>query len=74
MQLLERITFEQGKRSGQPCVRGVRITVSDVLELLADGMTPQEVVKQLPLLEFDDVRACLMFAAEQMTHLTTLAK
>ncbi|HEX8324640.1 MAG TPA: DUF433 domain-containing protein [Tepidisphaeraceae bacterium] len=74
MNLIERITIEPGKRSGQPCVRRMRVTVSDVLELLADGLTPAEVVEQLPWLEPDDVRACLMYAAERMSHPTTLAQ
>mgnify|MGYP002759392460 CR=1 FL=1 len=68
MDLLERITIEPGKRGGRPCIRQLRVTVTDVLELLADGMTPDEVVAQLPYLEVDDVRACLMYAARYLDH------
>ncbi|MGH7214192.1 MAG: DUF433 domain-containing protein [Tepidisphaeraceae bacterium] len=68
MELLERITVEPGKRGGRPCVRGIRITVSDVLELLARGLTAADVLKQMPDLEPDDVRACLAYAARYMDH------
>jgi uncharacterized protein (DUF433 family) len=68
MELLERITIEPGKRGGRPCIRGLRVTVSDVLELLSNGLTPQEVVKQLPYLEPDDVRASLAYAAKYLDH------
>jgi uncharacterized protein (DUF433 family) len=68
MELLERITVESGKRGGRPCVRGIRITVSDVLELLADGATHEQVLKQMPDLEPDDIRACLNYAARYIDH------
>jgi uncharacterized protein (DUF433 family) len=68
MTYLERITVEPGKRGGRPCVRGLRITVTDVLELLAQGLSPDDVLKQMPDLEPDDVRACLAFAARYMDH------
>ncbi|HLL89172.1 MAG TPA: DUF433 domain-containing protein [Tepidisphaeraceae bacterium] len=68
MELLERITVEPGKRGGRPCIRGIRITISDVLELLANGLTPDEVLKQMPDLELDDVRACLAYAARYIDH------
>ena len=68
MGLLDRITIEPGKRGGRPCVRGIRITVSDVLELLAQGMTAADVLNQMPDLEADDVRACLAYAARYMDH------
>ncbi len=55
----EVITVEPDKRSGKPCIRGMRVTVSDVLEYLASGMTPEEVVKEFPYLTLDDIRACL---------------
>lgn len=57
------ITIEPGKRSGQPCVRGMRITVRDVLEYLAGGMTVDEVLADFPELTRDDIRACLTYAA-----------
>jgi len=58
------ITFEPGKRSGQPCIRGLRITVYDVLSYLAAGMTIEEIVDDFPMLTREDVFACLAFAAE----------
>ncbi|MBU6277532.1 MAG: DUF433 domain-containing protein [Planctomycetes bacterium] len=67
--LLQRITIEPGKRSGKPCIRGLRITVSDVLEYLAAGMTEIEIVADFPELERDDIRACLAFAAERERRL-----
>jgi len=65
MELLERITIEPGKCGGKPCIRGMRIPVSEVLGLLAHGMTPQQVLEQLPDLEMDDIRASLEFAARR---------
>jgi uncharacterized protein (DUF433 family) len=59
------ITIEPGKRSGKPCVRGLRITVSDVLEYLASGMSIAEIVSDFPDLTEEDIRACLAFAAER---------
>ena len=58
------ITIEPGKRGGQPCIRGMRITVYDVLSYLASGMTEQEVLSDFPELTHEDVLACLSFAAE----------
>lgn len=58
------ITFEAGKRSGQPCIRGMRITVYDVLEYLASGMTVGEVLDDFPELTAEDIRACFAFAAD----------
>lgn len=59
------ITIEPGKRSGKPCIRGLRITVSDVLEYLASGMTVAEILDDFPDLTDEDIRACLAFAAER---------
>ncbi len=61
--LLDRITYSPAQLGGRPCLRGLRIRVSDVLDLLAAGLTPAEVVAELPDLEPDDVRAALLFAA-----------
>ena len=61
----ERITMEPGKRGGKPCIRGLRITVYDVLEYLAAGMTEQEILADFPDLEPEDVKACLAFAADR---------
>ena len=59
------ITIEPGKRSGKPCIRGLRITVYDVLEYLAGGMTPEQIVADFPDLTLDDIRACLAFAVDR---------
>ena len=72
MDYRERITIEPGKRSGKPCVRGLRITVYDVLGYLASGMSYEEVLADFPELERDDILACLAFAAER-ERLTTAA-
>jgi len=61
----ERITVEPGKRGGRPCIRGMRITVYDVLSYLAAGMSPQEVLADFPYLTDDDIRACLAYAAQR---------
>ncbi len=58
------ITLEAGKRSGKPCVRGLRITVHDVLSYLAAGMTPKEIIEDFPQLTEEDIIACLAYAAD----------
>lgn len=63
MKLEDRITITPGVRSGKPCIRGTRITVYDVLEYLASGMSEQEIVRDFPSLTPEDIRACLAFAA-----------
>lgn len=63
------ITIEPGKRSGKPCIRGMRITVSDILEYLAGGMTEDKILGDFPYLTRDDIRACLAFAAERERRL-----
>ena len=63
------ITIEPGKRSGQPCIRGLRMTVRDVLEYLAASMTPEEIVADFPDLTLEDIRACLAFAADRERRL-----
>jgi uncharacterized protein (DUF433 family) len=63
------ITIEPGKRGGKPCVRGLRITVTDVLEYLASGMSVEEIVADFPDLTVEDVRACLAFAADRERRL-----
>jgi uncharacterized protein (DUF433 family) len=60
-----RITIEPGKRGGRPCIRGLRITVHDVLEYLAAGMNEDEILRDFPDLEREDIRAALAFAAER---------
>lgn len=63
------ITIEPGKRSGKPCIRGLRITVQDVLEYLAGGMTEKEILADFPELTHEDIRACLTFAANRERQL-----
>jgi uncharacterized protein (DUF433 family) len=59
------ITIEPGKRGGKPCIRGLRITVYDVLEYLASGMSHAEILQEFPFLGEDDIRACLAYAADR---------
>lgn len=59
------ITIEPGKRSGKPCIRGLRITVQDILEYLAGGMTEEEILQDFSELTRDDIKACLAFAADR---------
>lgn len=67
------ITIEPGKRSGKPCIRGLRITVYDILEYLAGGMTEAEILEDFSELTIDDIKACLMFAAEREKRLFVAA-
>lgn len=66
--LLSRITFDDGLNGGRASIRGLRIRVQDVLEMLAGGSTPEEVLDAFPYLEPDDVRACLAYAAAQSSE------
>jgi uncharacterized protein (DUF433 family) len=66
------ITIEPGKRGGKPCIRGMRITVSDVLQYLAAGMSADEILTDFPELTADDIRACLAFAADRERRLMTV--
>ena len=66
------ITIESGKRGGKPCIRGLRITVYDVLEYLAAGMSEDEILRDFPELTRDDIRACLEFAADRERKLVTI--
>ena len=59
------ITIEPGKRSGKPCIRGLRITVYDVLDYLSSGMTHEEILGDFPYLTEEDILACLAFAADR---------
>ncbi|MBL8875101.1 MAG: DUF433 domain-containing protein [Phycisphaerae bacterium] len=59
------ITIEPGKRGGKPCIRGLRITVYDVLDYLASGMTQEQILADFPDLSQEDIRACLAFAADR---------
>jgi uncharacterized protein (DUF433 family) len=71
MDYSERITIEPGKRSGKPCIRGLRITVFDVLDYLASGMTETQILQDFPELTVDDIRACLAFAADRERNLAS---
>jgi len=62
------ITIEPGKRGGQPCIRGMRLAVSDVLSYLASGMSEAEIMEDFPELTSEDIRACLAFAADRERH------
>ena len=66
------ITMEPGKRGGKPCIRCLRVTVYDVLENLASGMTHAEILRELPYLTEEDIRACLAFAADRERKLEML--
>ena len=63
------ITIEPGKRSGKPCIRGLRITVSDILDYLASGMTEDEIIEDFPELTREDIKAALAFAADRERRL-----
>jgi uncharacterized protein (DUF433 family) len=65
---LKRITVEEGKCGGRPCVRGLRIRVSDILELLAAGASFQEILSDYPSLEREDILAAIEYAAHQIDH------
>lgn len=73
MSLLDRITIEPGKMGGRPCIRGMRIRVSDVLEMLAAGATQEQILADYPYLEADDIRASLAYAAAQLGHPVVIA-
>ena len=69
---LDRITVEPGKRGGKPCIRGLRITVYDLLEYLASGMSVEQILADFPDLEEADIRAALSFAASRERRLMTV--
>jgi uncharacterized protein (DUF433 family) len=67
------ITLEPGKRGGKPCIRGIRITVGDVLGWLAAGMSHAEIIEDYPDLTGEDIQACLAFAADKERHRAAFA-
>ena len=71
--LLARITVEPGKRGGKPCIRGLRVTVADVLGWVAAGMSTDEILADYPYLQADDVRAAAAFAVTQMTDTVVIS-
>lgn len=66
--LLERISFNPKQCGGRPCVRGMRIRVSDVLDLLVAGLSTAQIVEEMPDLEIDDIKACLAYARRRIDH------
>lgn len=66
------ITLEPGKHGGKPCIRGLRITVYDVLTWLAEGMSEDEILEDYPELETSDIRACLAFAADRERNVSAI--
>jgi uncharacterized protein (DUF433 family) len=68
MTLLERITINPAVCGGRPCVRGMRIRVTDVLDLLSNGLTPEEIIEELPDLEIKDIRACIAYVSLRFQH------
>jgi uncharacterized protein (DUF433 family) len=70
---LDRITIDVNQCGGRPCIRGLRIRVKDILELLAAGATPQEILTDYPYLEAEDISAALEYAARQADHVVIRA-
>jgi uncharacterized protein (DUF433 family) len=66
--LLERITFNSKQCGGRPCIRGMRIRVSDVLDLLVAGLSMEQIVEEMPDLEVEDIKACLAYARRRIDH------
>ncbi len=71
--LTDRITVDPQQCGGRPCIRGMRIRVSDVLDLLANGLSPEQIVDELPDLESADIQACLRFASRRIDHPVSVA-
>lgn len=67
-ELLRRITIEPGKCGGRPCIRGMRIRVQDILDMLAAGTSEEEILRDYPYLERDDIRAAMAYAAAYLNH------
>lgn len=65
---MDRITIDPGQCGGRPFIRGMRIRVVDVLDLLANGLTSAQVLAELPDLEAEDIRACLQYASRKLNH------
>ncbi|MEX1130389.1 MAG: DUF433 domain-containing protein [Candidatus Woykebacteria bacterium] len=73
MDYKKHITIEADKRGGKPCIRGMRITVYDVLEYLASGMSDEQILRDFPELKIEDLRACIAFAANRERELTKVS-
>lgn len=67
-EIMERITVNPQQCGGRPCVRGMRIRVTDVLDLLAAGLSVEEILEEMPALEREDIEACLRFASSKLDH------
>jgi uncharacterized protein (DUF433 family) len=65
---MNRITIDPEQCGGRPCIRGMRIRVIDVLDLLANGLSAQQVIEELPDLELEDIKACLQYASRKLNH------
>lgn len=70
---MERITINPNQCGGRPCIRGMRIRVKDVLDMLAEGATPEQILADFPDLEAEDIRACLAYAARYFDHPVVVA-
>ena len=68
MDIVERITVNPNQCGGRPCIRGMRVRVSDVLDLLANGLSTEQITDELPYLEVEDVEACLRYASRRIAH------
>jgi uncharacterized protein (DUF433 family) len=68
LNLLERITINPKQCGGRPCIRGMRIRVSDVLDLFAAGLSAEEILEEMPDLEADDLKAALLYASRKLNH------
>ena len=67
-ELMDRITVDPEQCGGRPCIRGMRIRVSDVLDLLANGLSPEQILEEMPDLELADIQASLKFASQRIDH------
>jgi uncharacterized protein (DUF433 family) len=67
-ELLKRITIDPGQCGGKPCIRGSRVRVLDILEMLSAGMSEEDIIGDFPYVERDDIRACLKYAARNVEH------
>jgi len=72
--LRSRITVNPEQCGGRPCIRGMRVRVTDVLDLLAAGLSPEQVLQELPYLEAADIQACLQYAAREIDHPVLVAR
>ncbi len=72
--VMERITFNPNQCGGRPCIRGMRVRVKDVLDLLAAGVREGEILEDFPYLEAEDIRACLEYAAAEADHPVLVAR